>query len=248
MLKSSLEGYTADITRAINKATEIVRDNEYDASSWLDVFCTQLDDAIKLPRHTLNKGDYSEITDFEFLKEKITTGLETVVQGLKDQFSSACLNDLKHVQKTPHEILFGQLCGCWVQCPSCKAICTNTMSNHDGDHSVPIHRPKAVCGENWHETDHFVTDICTSLVASNCSIVFPDRKIPWKDYRTAGPNYACWSITPDLTTQPYWKWFVCTFKSDLEKRYNLKFAVLGKIPSDWECFKEHDVIKDLEKL
>uniref|UniRef100_S4R6N2 Uncharacterized protein n=1 Tax=Petromyzon marinus TaxID=7757 RepID=S4R6N2_PETMA len=153
MLKSSLEGYTADITRAINKATEIVRDNEYDASSWLDVFCTQLDDAIKLPRHTLNKGDYSEITDW-------------------------------------------QLCGCWVQCPSCKAICTNTMSNHDGDHSVPIHRPKA--------------------------IVFPDRKIPWKDYRTAGPNYACWSITPDLTTQPYWKWFVCTFKSDLEKRYNLK--------------------------
>uniref|UniRef100_S4RX63 VLIG-type G domain-containing protein n=1 Tax=Petromyzon marinus TaxID=7757 RepID=S4RX63_PETMA len=153
MLKSRLGDSTAAITRAIDKATEIVRDNECDLSSWLDAFCTQLDDAIKLPRHTLDQGDYSDITD---------------------------------------------MCGCWVQCPFCKAICTNTMSNHDGDHSVAIHRPRA-------------------------GIVFPDRKIPWKSYRTAGPEYVCWSITPDLTTQPYWKWFVCKFKSDLEKRYNLKF-------------------------
>nr|XP_032835383.1 interferon-induced very large GTPase 1-like [Petromyzon marinus] len=248
MLKSRLGDSTAAITRAIDKATEIVRDNECDLSSWLDAFCTQLDDAIKLPRHTLDQGDYSDITDIEFLKEELTNGLRTVAQGLKDRFSSASLEDLENVQNKPHEILFRQLCGCWVQCPFCKAICTNTMSNHDGDHSVAIHRPRAVCGGQWHETDHFSTDICTSLVASNCSIVFPDRKIPWKSYRTAGPEYVCWSITPDLTTQPYWKWFVCKFKSDLEKRYNLKFASLGKIPSDWECIKEHDVIEDLEKL
>ncbi|CAN0418432.1 unnamed protein product [Lampetra fluviatilis] len=248
MLKSSLGDTTAAITRAINKGTEVVQKNECDASSWLDTFCTQLDDVIKLPRHTLDQGDCSEITDIGFLKEELTKGLKTVVEGLKYIFSSACLNDLQSVQNKPHEILFRQLFGCWVQCPMCKAICTNTMSNHDGDHSVPIHRPKAVRGGKWHETDNFVTDICTSLVASNCSIVLPDRKVPYKDYRTAGPKYACWSITPDLTTQPYWKWFICKFKSDLEKHYNLKFAALGKIPSDWECIKEHDVIDDLEKL
>ncbi|XP_078477127.1 interferon-induced very large GTPase 1-like isoform X2 [Lampetra planeri] len=248
MLKSSLGDTTAAITRAINKGTEVVQKNEYDASSWLDTFCTQLDDVIKFPRHTLDQGDCSDITDIVFLKEELTKGLKTVVEGLKDTFSSACLNDLQNVQNQPHEILFRQLCGCWVQCPMCKAICTNTMSNHDGDHSVPIHRPQAVSGVKWHKTDHFVTDICTSLVASNCSLVLPDRNIPYKDYRTAGPEYVCWSITPDLTTQPYWKWFVCKFKSDLEKRYNLKFVALGKIPSGWECIKEHDVIEDLEKL
>ncbi|XP_061403897.1 interferon-induced very large GTPase 1-like [Lethenteron reissneri] len=248
MLKSSLGDSTAAITRAINKATEIVQDNEYDASSWLDTFCTQLDDVIKLPRHTLDQSDCSEITDIEFLKEQLTDGLKTVALRLNEQFSYACLNDLEDVQNKPHEILFRQLCGCWVQCPFCKAICTNTMSNHDGDHSVSIHRPQAVSGTHWHETDNFVTDICTSLVASNCSLVLPDREIPYKDYRTAGPEYVCWSITPDLTTQPYWKWFVCKFKSDLEKRYNLKFSALGKVPSDWDSIKEDDIIKDLENL
>ncbi|KAL0159221.1 hypothetical protein M9458_042946, partial [Cirrhinus mrigala] len=35
-----------------------------------------------------------------------------------------------------------------------------------------------------------------------------DKSIPYRDYRTAGGDYAKWSITPDLSELPYWKWFV----------------------------------------
>ncbi|KAI4895140.1 hypothetical protein NFI96_003212 [Prochilodus magdalenae] len=91
----------------------------------------------------------------------------------------------------PEDILIEQLCGCWVQCPFCAAICTNTMEGHDGDHSVPFHRPGGVNG---------------------------------KKYREAGPEYACWSITPDSSEQAYWKWFVCRFQNKLEKFYGMALA------------------------
>lgn len=47
------------------------------------------------------------------------------------------------------------LCGCWKQCPFCKAICTNTILTHEGDHSVPFHRPQALTGWGWYQTDYF---------------------------------------------------------------------------------------------
>ncbi|KAG9333342.1 hypothetical protein JZ751_012809 [Albula glossodonta] len=52
--------------------------------------------------------------------------------------------------------------GCWAQCPFCKAICTNTIPNHDGDHSVKFHRCEALAGWHYHNTDNFSVDFCTT--------------------------------------------------------------------------------------
>lgn len=65
-----------------------------------------------------------------------------------------------------------------------------------GDHSVPCHHPEVVNGISWYKIDHFVIDYCTSLVASDCSLVLGDgREIPYKNYWQAGREYAKWSLS-----------------------------------------------------
>ncbi|ELW66428.1 Interferon-induced very large GTPase 1 [Tupaia chinensis] len=146
------------------------------------------------------------------------------------------------------KMLSEQLCGCWKQCPFCGAICTNTIPTHDGDHSVPFHRSKAVYGWKWYKTDKFSVDFCTSSVASdNYFRLSDDRRIPYKTYRQAGGDYATWSITPDSSLQPYWKWFVCHFRSKLEEKYEKKFTGLGKIPDSWTKITKEDVLNDLKR-
>ena len=141
------------------------------------------------------------------------------------------------------------LCGCWSQCPFCKAVCTNTMPNHNGDHSVCFHRPQVVNGIIWHKTDHLCIDVCSSLVASDSNLVIDvkaDKSIPYKNYRTAGPEHNDWSITPDSSVQPYWKWFVCTFQSNLEERYKGNFDGRGKIPENWKTITLEEALASLK--
>ncbi|KAG9329901.1 hypothetical protein JZ751_028637, partial [Albula glossodonta] len=95
-------------------------------------------------------------------------------------------------------VVEGQLQGCWAQCPFCKAICTNTIPNHDGDHSVKFHRCEALAGWHYHNTDNFSVDFCTTK----------GEWFPYKTYKDAGDPYDKWSITPDGSVQRYWKWFI----------------------------------------
>ena len=146
------------------------------------------------------------------------------------------------------KMLSEHLCGCWKQCPFCKAICTNTIPTHEGDHSVPFHRPKALSGISWYQTDHFTIDFCTNSVASDCAFIFEDgRIIPYKTYRQAGGEYATWSITPDTSTQRYWKWFVCHFRSKLEEKHHKRFINKGEIPDAWNKITKQEVLDDLKK-
>ncbi|XP_078740410.1 interferon-induced very large GTPase 1-like [Lampetra fluviatilis] len=249
ILRSCLELYKNDVFKAITDATTAVQKTKGDASSWLDEFSKQLGDKICGPRHSLVRADYKDVNDIGYFREELTTAMTTMVAQLNKQYSKASLNDLEDVRNTPHDMLCDQMGGCWVQCPFCKAICTNTMPNHDEDHSVQIHRPQAVTG--WHQrgTDNLAIDICTSSVASDgrFGLSKNGKTIPYKDYRTAVPKYASWSITPDLTVQPYWKWFICRFKSDLEKLYKMKFIGDGTIPEGWTTITKEEAIADLQK-
>ena len=141
--------------------------------------------------------------------------------------------------------IMNNLCGCWSKCPFCNTLCTNTIPNHDGDHSVDLHRPQGVNGMGWLNTEYFVTDICSSDVGSDCSFVINGVSYKYKEYRTAGPEYASWSITPDTSFLPYWKWFVCTFQSNLEEYYSLEFQGMGKIPEEWKSIKIDEAIESL---
>ena len=183
--------------------------------------------------------------DTEFLKEAMSKALDPAMREIEEDCSSKRIDE---IVPDIEEILSEHLCGCWKQCPFCKAICTNTIPQHEGDHSVPFHRPQAVSGWHWHKTDHFVIDCCTSSVASDCFFILHDlQEFPYKKYREAGGDYATWSITPDSSTQPYWKWFVCHFRSNLEENYGKKFTGKGSLPDLWTKITKQEVLNDLQK-
>lgn len=241
----SLDDIKIAILSAIHASTAIAKDKSSTVSGWLDLFCDHLGSTLIFPRKDLVSIEHQEIKDIEFIKEAMSKALDSAMNSEEQNCLSRLVEEMiPEIQK----MLFEHLCGCWKQCPFCKAICTNTIPTHEGDHSVPFHRPKALSGWGWYQTDHFVIEHCTSLVASDCDFVLNDgRRIPYKTYRQAGGEYATWSITPDTSTQPYWKWFVCHFRSKLEEKYHKRLFNEGEIPDAWNKITKQDVLDDLKK-
>ncbi|KAM7235763.1 hypothetical protein CapIbe_012949 [Capra ibex] len=244
-LQMSLDDIKNAILSAIHASTAIAKDKSSTVSGWLDLFCDHLGSTLVFPRKDLISIEHQEIKDTEFIKEAMSKALDPEIKKVEQNCLSEPAEEMiPEIQK----MLSEHLCGCWKQCPFCKAICTNTIPAHDGDHSVPFHRPQALGGWRWHQTDHFVIDYCTSLVASDLKFILnDDRRIPYKTYREAGGEYAIWSITPDTSTQPYWKWFVCHFRSKLEEKYHQRFISKGEIPDAWKKITKQDVLDDLKK-
>ncbi|XP_036602734.1 interferon-induced very large GTPase 1-like [Trichosurus vulpecula] len=244
-LSNSLEFFKKIILSAIHESTLVAKDQNNSASIWLDTLCNHLGRHLTLPRGDLRSIEHQEIADIEFLKEAMNENLDIRIQRVGE----AC--EITSIEKVVPEIqamLSDQLSGCWNQCPFCKAICTNTAKNHSEEHSVPFHRSQAVRGWKWYETEKFALDFCTSSVASDLLFVLKDgRCFPYKTYRQAGGEYATWNITPDTSAQPYWKWFICRFRSQLEERYNLRFQGRGQIPNAWFSITKQDVLNDLNK-
>ncbi|XP_039617807.1 interferon-induced very large GTPase 1-like [Polypterus senegalus] len=249
-----LEELKSVVLTAISKATttalkslkNIKNPQKSKLSKWLDVFCEELEKCLKLPRNTLTHMEDEEISDMDLLQESLTKALATSVENISKKFASAALVDLRNAKQQPEDSLFALLSGCWEQCPFCGAICTNSIEGHSGDHSVPFHRPEGVNGGQWYKTDHFVIDICTSSVASDCSIVLSDtHHVPYKQYRKAGPKYERWRIVPDDSELKYWKWFVCRFQKELEDKYQRKFEGRGKIPYQWKQIKKTEIFVEL---
>ncbi|EPQ18135.1 Interferon-induced very large GTPase 1 [Myotis brandtii] len=242
-LKISVGDIKNVILSAIHESTARAKDKSSTVSGRLDLFCDHLRSNLNFPRKDLISIEHQEINDF--LKEAMCEGLDDLMVTVEKICLSMPVEDMvPEIQN----MLSEHLCGCWKQCPFCGAICTNTIPNHDGDHSVPFHRPKAVNGGQWANTDHFNIDCCTSLVASDCVFIWNNsREISFKTYRHAGGEYATWSIPPDTSTQPYWKWFVCHFRSNLEEKYEKKFTGRGEIPDAWTNITKQNVLDDLKK-
>ncbi|XP_057877778.1 interferon-induced very large GTPase 1-like [Melospiza georgiana] len=247
-LDSSLDILYKNILSAVSFSTRAVKDRkdrEDKISLWLDEFCRELSEVINLPRSDLKGIEHQEVTDIEFLSSAMGQRLNYLRERLMEEFDDA---DLSSFSWQPHTILAEHFSGCWAQCPFCGAVCTNTMQNHDGDHQVVFHRPRALMGTTWYGTDHLVTDICSSLVASNLKFTFDNNKwIPYKKYRDAGPPASTWKILPDLSMQAYWKWFVSHFRTQLEALYNGKFQGKGAIPEEWQGITKEDALSELEE-
>uniref|UniRef100_A0A8C5MS78 VLIG-type G domain-containing protein n=1 Tax=Leptobrachium leishanense TaxID=445787 RepID=A0A8C5MS78_9ANUR len=243
-LKINLDRFTKLIHSAIETSSSITIGRQGDVSSWLDTFCSELSAHLTLSHSDLKGFKYQNIKDIDFLKEAMTTALEKVMENLKKEFS---LCNVSNSKGKPYEILYEQLAGCWETCPFCKAVCTNNVPGHKEDHSVRFHRPQALNGRQWGKTS-FHTNICSSLVASDYLLVLSeDNKIPYREYRRAGPRYSKWSITPDLSSLNYWKWVMCRFQSGFERYYNNKFEGLGEIPSQWRKITKEEAISEIDR-
>ncbi|XP_031240781.1 interferon-induced very large GTPase 1-like [Mastomys coucha] len=190
ILNLSLDGIKNTIWSAIRKSTKLAKDKGSTASGWLDFFCYHLRCNLIFPRRDLVSIEHQEITDTEFLKEAMSKALDPAMRKVKED----CLRKpMDEMIPDIEKILSEHLCGCWKQCPFCNAICTNTIPQHEGDHSVPFHRPQAVRGYHYHKTEYFATDFCTSDVASDNFFILRDlQKFPYKKYREAGGDFATW--------------------------------------------------------
>ncbi|PIO15265.1 hypothetical protein AB205_0168360, partial [Aquarana catesbeiana] len=244
-LQISLDYFRKKILESIIESTKF-KNKSSDMSNWLDVFYERIEDLVSFSRADLKSIEHQEIQDIQFFQEVMCTAWDTAIENFQKGLATINFDSF---EKKPHEILIEQLCGCWEQCPFCKAICTNTIPGHDGDHSVAFHRSQAINGMPWVDSNEFVTEICSSLVSSDsCLVVDSLTQIPYKHYRKIGPNYANWSITPDTSSQLYWKWYVCKFRTNLQDDYGLKFENRGEIPCQWESIKKEDVIASLRDL
>ncbi|XP_075700551.1 interferon-induced very large GTPase 1-like [Rhinoderma darwinii] len=241
-LHISLDHFHKLVLLSIAKSTRIVKDKNGKVSEWLDDFYKRIGDHVTFTRADLKSIEHQEIQDIEFIQEVMCASWNEAVENFKKDFDTTTFDSF---ETKPHEILVKQLCGCWEQCPFCGAICTHTIDNHDGDHSVPFHRPQAITGISWIDSNEFVIDICSNLVSSNnCLVISPSKQILYRNYRTIGPNYANWSITADNSSPPYWKWFVAQFRSKLEEDYNLKFRK-EDIPAEWSHINKDEMIAKL---
>ncbi|XP_058509311.1 uncharacterized protein LOC131475314 isoform X4 [Solea solea] len=245
--KKNAEDIKKVVNQALFTASENVKTQRGSTDLWLKEFSSLLKD--KLTIGDISSENFSDITNFDFLKDEIKRGFKSIIE----ETNKRPLKEMKESRLKPEKILIDQLCNCcWVTCPFCAAVCTNTLKDHSpNDHSVPFHRSGAVQGWHYRNTVEMSVDFCTTKVASDRSF-YPDsdseRLIPYKQYRTADPRFASWNITPDDSELPYWKWFTCQYQKQIEDHYKLRYEGLGKIPENWTKISKEEAIKSLDEL
>nr|XP_055051013.1 interferon-induced very large GTPase 1-like [Misgurnus anguillicaudatus] len=245
-MNQNIEVLQQKILTAAHESTEHVQVKSGDVDLWLKFFTQKLSDVLIFSVKDFSGVNHDDVDDFKLLKDVMRKELPSIMSDISREFSTDTLDNKLDLKNRLYQILINHFCQCcWVQCPFCAAICTNTIKNHDEDHSVPFHRVIGVNGWFYRETTNLCINICTSSVSSSESFFLNEKSIRWKNYRTAGWDYAKWSITPDLSELPYWKWFVCRFQKDLANHYNKTFDY--SIPYEWRQITKQEAIKSLDK-
>ncbi|XP_043956580.1 interferon-induced very large GTPase 1-like [Gambusia affinis] len=247
ILKKHVEDITRVISQALFETTETFKLQKVNIEMWVEEFSSKLKP--KLTLDTISCQNFSDINNFEFLKQEIEKGMKSITT----EMSKLSLEKVNDCRQKPDQILIDQLCNCcWERCPFCAAVCTNTLKDHSPEkHSVPFHRPSGI--EGWHVrgTVDLVIDFCTTLVASDRAF-YPkhdsENTVPYKKYPTAGEPFASWSITADASMLAYWKWFICHFQNEIEDYYHKKFQGYGEIPQQWKSFSKEDAIESLNEM
>ncbi|KAM3597441.1 uncharacterized protein V6R79_004575 [Siganus canaliculatus] len=244
ILKKNVDDIKQFVTQALFLATEKVKAQEGNINMWVEEFSSSIRKKLKF---SIGCQNFQDINNFDFLKEEIEKNLEPTMTEMR----SLSLEKIKESRMKPDQILIDQLCDCcWVTCPFCRAVCTNTIEGHFEKHSVTFHRSGAVNGLHYHGTHEVDAEFCTTNVASDNRFWSRHNNewIPYKEYYRGGPEYACWSITPDVSKLSHWKWFVCQFQKQLEDHYKLKFKGRGEIPSEWKKHSKEDAVESLDKM
>ncbi|XP_065325967.1 interferon-induced very large GTPase 1-like [Pelmatolapia mariae] len=247
ILKKNVDDIKTTVSQALFTATQKVKIQRRDTDMWLKEFSNVLKD--ELTFDNICSENFSDIKDFDFLKEETEKEFKPIIK----QMYSLSLVTLNESRQRPEEILIDQLCNCcWVKCPFCAAVCTNTIEDHcPDDHSTPFHRPNGIKGWHYKDTVELSVSFCTTNVASDGKFrpqEDSEESVPYKQYKTAGPPYDAWTITGDGSKLEYWKWFVCRFQMQLEDHYGLKFMGRGEIPIQWKKISKEEAIKSLDEM
>ncbi|XP_048012000.1 interferon-induced very large GTPase 1-like isoform X2 [Megalobrama amblycephala] len=249
-MKMNIELLQQKIMNAAHESTEHVRVKRGDVGLWLKSFTQKLSDELIFSEKDLSGVEHDDV-DVKLMEDMMRRELPVTMSDISSRFNTETFPEKLDLSFRPDDLLFGHYTRCcWVQCPLCGVICTNTIENHDEDHSASFHTVRCKRGVKYKGTNNLSVWICTSSVASNDRSFYhsdSNKWIPYRKYRTAGGVYAKWSITPDLSELPYWKWFVCRFQKDLEKERSGKFEGDGKIPDGWRRYSKEDAIESLNR-
>nr|XP_055038414.1 interferon-induced very large GTPase 1-like [Misgurnus anguillicaudatus] len=245
-MNQNIEVWRKKTLKAAQKSTEYVEVKSGDVDLWLMFFTQKLSDDLIFSVKDFSGVKHDDVNDFKLLEDVIITELPSIISDISREFSTDTFDKKLDLNNRPDEILIDHFCQCcWVQCPFCKATCTNTIENHDGDHSVPFHRVTGINGFYFNKTQTLCTEFCSTAVKTSKIFKSSGQWILFSDYKSAGHVYAKWSITPDLSKMPYWKWFVCRFQKDLEMYHGKTFQ--DKILDEWKKYTKEDAIKSLDK-
>ncbi|CAM4323365.1 unnamed protein product [Leuciscus chuanchicus] len=250
-MKKNIKLLQQKIIKAAHESTEHVQVNRGDVGLWLKSFTQQLSNVLIFSEKDLSAVKHDDVDDFNLLEDVIRKELPAIMSDISSRLNTDTFPLNLDYKFRPDEILIDHFCQCcWVQCPFCGAVCTYSIGNHYGEHSAPFHRSTGLNGTYYNNTSNLSTHICTSAVANSTLYFHPndsDDTVLWREYRRAGGVYADWSITPDLTELPYWKWFVCRFQKDLGKYHKKTFEGEGEIPNEWRKYSKQEVIESLDK-
>ncbi|XP_073700333.1 interferon-induced very large GTPase 1-like [Garra rufa] len=246
-MKENIELLQQKIMEAAHSATTLVNATSGDVQKWLNHFTLQLSDVLIFSAKDLSGLSHDGVDNFKLLEDVISEELGSVSSEVQRKFSTDTFPENLEQMDRPDEILIDHLCQCcWVQCPFCAATCTNTIENHPGDHSVPFHRVDGLTGSCYDETECLGADFCTNLVRT-AKMFYTGQWFLCREYRKAGNVYAEWSITPDFSELPYWKWFVCRFQEDLEEYFGKKFDRWQEISNGWSQYSKEQAINSLDE-
>ncbi|XP_040917818.1 interferon-induced very large GTPase 1-like isoform X2 [Toxotes jaculatrix] len=246
ILKKNIADKKQLVSQALFTATETVKHQGGDIDMWLEEFSSLISDDLTFD--TASSQNFKDINKFDYLKDKIQKDFNNIIKKM----TKLLLGKMKELAEKSEESITDHLCKCcWEKCPFCGAVCIGTDEDHSPkDHSVPFHRSAGINGWHYRNTVEMDVDFCTTNVASDAKFYTRDseKSIPYKLYRTAGPRYAKWSITPDQSNKKYWEWFVCRFQKQLEDHYNYKFQGRGEIPREWKRHTKEEAIESLEEM
>ena len=234
LLEKEIEKMKDKIFSAISTANKKVSEDSKEIYAWIDEFvenCSTL--AITKDMFFVATID-EHLKEFEIFEDQIETSLRQVFQQILDRGVTATV--LREWHPTPFDKLVDLMFGCDKCCPFCRALCDQTLKNHENQHSIRIHRPQGITGYRYEGSNILVAKICSTNVAGTSKFRnhhTSNEWHPYKNYQTVNDYYKSWSIAPDSSFEAssYWKWFMATYASELAKHYQTKTP---DIPLAWK--------------
>ena len=103
-------------------------------------------------------------------KHKVDVFTAELNKGIKEilakrlEFTS---KDMESWDQKPYDLIYQRVSGCPEACPFCREPCNNTSKDHDGNHTVSLHRPDCLGGWHYRETGKMSLETCTEAVAND---------------------------------------------------------------------------------
>ena len=246
---SNLTSYAREIlTELLEFVKSCVKDitmDKFIIDHWIEQFKKAISERLIIDHAIVFElGQEQHDHDIEYFTAELMKGLKNIEGTLKDNL---VLNgkDMETWSQRPYDMIFDRVSGCKAACPFCREPCNNSCNDHDGDHTVKLHRPVCLGGWRSHHTGIMALNTCTEAVAEDRYFYVrrnPDEKHPFRSCEVVYPK---WHIQEDLPGEAslYWKYVVANFKGELARLYNMKE---DSVPDHWMGFELSQAIEQLQ--